>query len=344
MQVNMLPKIVVILLNWNGWKDTIECLESLYQITYSNYSVIVVDNGSEDESIEKIRAYCNGKIPIDSKFFEYDPNNKPIKIIEYSEEEIEIDNGESRTTIYEFPANKKLILIKNKKNYGFAKGNNIGIQFSLKKIFPDYIFLLNNDTVVTKNFLDELMNHSLTNGKVGIWSPKVLKYPNPSLIDSTGHVFRWGYIRDRGEYKVDKGQYDTKPNIIGAISAAALYKIEMLQSIGLFDESFVTMYEDAELSWRAYKNGWKALFVPSSIVYHKRGSTVKKESKINREVTLLYIRNVATTVKCHGTDPQKIIFFFAFLKKGIFSMVGKLLGRNNIGIIPYLKALKRFIF
>ena len=83
------PKVSIIILNWNGWKDTVECLESLYQITYPNYDVIVVDNGSEDESIEKIKRYCKGEIKVESKFFDYLPTNKPIKIIEYTREEAE---------------------------------------------------------------------------------------------------------------------------------------------------------------------------------------------------------------------------------------------------------------
>ena len=63
------PKVVIIILNWNGWKDTIECLESLYHITYPNYTVILVDNGSVDDSIEQIRSYCAGKIQVESTFF-----------------------------------------------------------------------------------------------------------------------------------------------------------------------------------------------------------------------------------------------------------------------------------
>jgi len=65
----MNPRVSIIILNWNGWEDTIECLESLYQITYPNYDVIIVDNGSEDESLEMIRKYCQGKIRVESKFF-----------------------------------------------------------------------------------------------------------------------------------------------------------------------------------------------------------------------------------------------------------------------------------
>ena len=117
----MNPKVSIIILNWNGWKDTIECLESLYQISYPNYDVLVVDNGSEDESIEKIKEYAEGKAKVESKFFEYNPENKPIKIIEYTREDAEAGGGKEKE-IMDLPSNRKLIIIKNEKNYGFAGG------------------------------------------------------------------------------------------------------------------------------------------------------------------------------------------------------------------------------
>ena len=71
--------VVILIINWNGWRDTIECLESIYQNDYSNYEVVVVDNGSNDESITKIKEYCNGKIEINSPFVKDMPYNKPIE-------------------------------------------------------------------------------------------------------------------------------------------------------------------------------------------------------------------------------------------------------------------------
>ena len=143
----MNPKVSIIILNWNGWRDTIECLESLYQITYPNYDVIIVDNGSEDGSIQKIKEYAESKIKVESKFFEYSSENKPIKIIEYTREEAEAGGGKEKE-ITDLPSNKKMIIIKNEKNYGFAEGNNIAMRYALKALNPDYILLLNNDTVV----------------------------------------------------------------------------------------------------------------------------------------------------------------------------------------------------
>ena len=82
------PKVTIIILNWNGWKDTLEALESVYQIKYPNYEVVLLDNGSDDESIEKIRGYCEGKIKVESEFFEYSINNKPITLTEYENHEL----------------------------------------------------------------------------------------------------------------------------------------------------------------------------------------------------------------------------------------------------------------
>ena len=75
------PKVAIIILNWNGWKNTIECLESLYQIDYPTYEIILVDNGSKDDSVQKIGEYAKGEISVGSSFFSYDSTNKPLKLV-----------------------------------------------------------------------------------------------------------------------------------------------------------------------------------------------------------------------------------------------------------------------
>jgi len=141
----MNPKVAIIILNWYGWKDTIECLESIYQIDYPKYDIIVIDNGSEDESIEKIKQYCNGKLDVKSDFFTNSTKNKPIKIFEYNRKDIETALKEKE--IENLPSNRKIILIKNEDNYGFAEGNNIGMRYAIKSLNPDYILLLNNTRI-----------------------------------------------------------------------------------------------------------------------------------------------------------------------------------------------------
>ena len=81
------PTIAIIVLNWNGWENSIECLESIYKVDYPQYHLILVDNASEDDSLEKIRDYCRGDLKTDSNYVEYTEQNKPIfiKEIDYNE-------------------------------------------------------------------------------------------------------------------------------------------------------------------------------------------------------------------------------------------------------------------
>lgn len=338
----MSPEVSIIILNWNGWKDTVECLESLYHVDYPNYNVILVDNNSEDHSLEKVRDYCNGTIKPESSFFDYEPGNKPIELVEFDENQLNViynnneelkafDNGFQSSESKHKLTQNKLILIKNNENYGFAKGNNIGMNFALKVLDPHYIMLLNNDTVVKKDFLTELVNAAEKNPEIGMAGSKILKYDNPQIIDSTGHILKMGRIIDRGHDEPDEGQYDKSEYLIGVIAAASLYKKEMLKQIGLFDETFFTVYEDAELSWRSHKNGWKARYVPTSIVYHKRGKSLKKKS-VNAQMIKLQSRNMLTTLKRYGTFKDKFQYSFIILADGGYYLKERLAGRNNIKI------------
>lgn len=162
-----LPHISIIILNWNGWKDTIECLESLFQINYPNYDVIVVDNASNDNSVKKMKEYCLGKIKVESKFVNYTLNNKPIIILEYTNKDLEKGtHSKEEESFLKIKSNKKMVLIINDKNYLFVVGNNIPLKYYVfKKLKTDYILLLNNDTVVEKNFLNELVEFGEKNKK-----------------------------------------------------------------------------------------------------------------------------------------------------------------------------------
>ena len=118
----MSKKVAVLILNWNRWKDTLECLDSVFNISYPLYKIIIVDNNSSDDSVVRIKKWAQ---------------DKNLSYKEYEEGE-----GEK------FSFDKGIILIKNRENYGFAKGNNIGINYILDYSDADYIFLLNNDAVI----------------------------------------------------------------------------------------------------------------------------------------------------------------------------------------------------
>lgn len=277
----MNPKVAIIILNWNGWEDTIECLESLYKISYSNYDVILVDNGSEDGSIEKIKGYAEGKIEVESKFFEYSDENKPIKIIEYTREEAEAGGEREENEIADLQSNKKLILIKNEKNYGFAEGNNIAIRYALKEKNVKYLALLNNDTEVEPDWLEELVKVVELDDRVGSCQPKMLSLTNPKMIDALGiSITKNGDAIQAGYGSEDTVEYNHGKEIFGACAGAVLYKREMLTQIGLFDEDFFAYYDDVDIALRARLARWTCRYVPKAIVYHVHSATLGKNSPL----------------------------------------------------------------
>jgi GT2 family glycosyltransferase len=343
----MSPRVTVIILNWNGWEDTVECLESLYQVDYPCYDVIVVDNASEDESLSRIREYCLGDLKVDSPFFTHNPQSKPIKIMELTEEQIKSNKTTKKehipgTSDHSPEAENELILIKNSENHGFAEGNNIAIEYALGNLSQEYILLLNNDTVVDPQFLYEMIK-ATGEGRIGIIGPKLLNADDPRIIDSAGHIISWGRIVDRGHGEVDQGQYDQDINVVGAMAAAALYKKEMLLEIGLLDSNYITLGEDADLSWRAYNKGWKAIYAPKSIVYHKRGRSITKETVLPR-MTLLSTKNTTEYVVRNGSKIHKFQYLFVLLKEGLLVLTGSIIRKNKVNAKKYAHVLLNSYF
>ncbi|MEN6292102.1 MAG: glycosyltransferase family 2 protein, partial [Methanobacterium sp.] len=231
MSEKMNPHVSIIILNWNGWKDTIECLESIYQNNYSNYSIVLVDNNSDDESVDKIKGYCKGEIEVNSPFFRYNSKNKPIEILEcetVGEIKIETVN----------PPFHNLFLIKNDINVGFAEGNNIGIRYALNNLNSDYILLLNNDTVVDKEFIVEMLKVSENDNEIGITGPKMYYYDSPNQIWFAGGKISWKFCRglNIGNHEVDLGQYDNVARVEFISGCAFLIKKEVIDRIGMLDK------------------------------------------------------------------------------------------------------------
>ena len=323
------PKVSIIILNWNGWKDTMECLESLYQITYLNYDVIVVDNGSEDESIEKIKEYAEGKIKVESKFFEYDPSNKPIKIIEYTREEAEAGGGKEEEII-DLPSNKKLIIIKNEKNYGFAEGNNIGMRYALKALNPDYVLLLNNDTVADKEFLGELVKVGEGDERIGIAGPKIYYYDEPKRIWATGD--------QKSMDKIDDGRYNHIREVKWVVGCAFFVRVTLIEKVGLLDSDFFLYGEEGDYCIRVKKTGYKLYFVPGSIVMHK-DKPFRKDHKphqvyYSRRNTIILIRKNYQGIRFYIS-----LFRFLFIYNPLYISLLLKSGSYNL-IIPMFKGIK----
>ena len=271
------PKVGIVILNWNTWEDTIECLESLFLNSYPNYITIVIDNASKDESIKKIKEYCQGDLPVKSNFVKYHPENKPIKYIEYTREEALTKKTEP-LEFKDLPSSKKVVIIKNEKNYGFPEGNNIGMRYALN-CNCDYVLLLNNDTVVDKEFLTEMIKVAERDNQIGLTGSKIYYYYHPTKIQSTGGRIRWAFgdIINYGNV-IDNGQYDIIEERDYFTSNSLLIKKMVIENISFIDPTFFFGQEEYDYCTRAKRNGWKLVYVPSSKIWHKVGSSKLKLS------------------------------------------------------------------
>lgn len=302
------PKVVIIILNWNGWEDTIECLESVFRNTYQNYQVIVIDNGSTDGSIEKIKAWAEGKQevltpePSHPLYHLSHPSvKKTIPYIYYTREEVErggnlkLEEKATKEWQVQRKANSNklnstspypLILIQTGENLGFAGGNNVGIKYVIAKNEIDYIWLLNNDTAILNNTLEKLIKAMDTNLQFRVVTPRIYYYYDINRIWNSG-----GRLTITGSrYYFDSNRVlrtpetNTSINKITFITGCALLiHRNILEKYGFLSEDFFIGEEDYEFSLRMKKYRIKMACIKNTYIYHKTSRSSKKlfKEKIN---------------------------------------------------------------
>jgi len=282
------PKVSIVILNWNGWGDTIECLESVYQMNYPYYDVIVVDNASSDDSIQRIIDWANGKLGVKSFLLTYNPTNKPLEYVEYNEDEIQRKNWLKKTIK---SRNNVLTIIKNKKNYGFSKANNIAIKYLLESTNSEYILLLNNDVVVANNFLITLIKDTEKRKDCGIAGPKIFYYSKNRdiLWFAGGKINKWHpqIYRHIGMKERDSEKYNKIRYVDWVSGAAMLLKVETIKKVGMLDESYSFGFEDVDYCLKAKKDGVKIIYIPNAIIWHKVGASRKKNENLNEKLEII---------------------------------------------------------
>lgn len=172
-------------------------------------------------------------------------------------------------------------VIRNRENRGFCAANNQGIAAAN----GEFVALLNNDAEAQPGWLASLLRACSQAADVGMAASKVLVLEDPRLIDKAGHlIFPDGQNRGRGTGEVDRGQYDAEDEVLWPDGCAAMYRKEMLDRIGGFDEDFFAYGDDAELGLRARIAGWRCIYTPRAVVWHHRGSTLGKGSQHRLEL------------------------------------------------------------
>ena len=271
-----MPSVLIVVLNWNGLEDTIKCVSSLLNLTYKNFHILVIDNGSKEK-------------PLPSHF----SNNEKVSI--------------------------KL----NSRNVGFASGVNIGIQKALGSEY-DFVALINNDAVVDRDWLSELVKAS-NKFDASICAGLLLDDKSNS-IDSAGEMYSsWGVsfpiARDLPREKSPESSFT-----FGATGGAVLYKTALFKDIGLFDAKFFAYYEDADINFRSQLAGYTSYYTKDAIAYHKRGATSKKIPgftvyQMFKNVPLLFWKNVPTRLILK-IGFRFLVLYIAMLGKAIISGSG----------------------
>ena len=337
------PGVAIIVLNWNGWRDTIECLESLQRITYPNYQIIVVDNGSTDDSVEKIKSWAAGELDIENSLVSYDPASKPVYVVEYDRKLAE-EGGiiEQGLYIAALPSSRKLVLIHAGENLGFAAGNNVGIRYALKREYS-YIGLLNNDTVVDSSFLTKLVESLQRHPHwMGI-SPKILYKNDPDIIWYAGgklKLLQAGAIHlgiNHKDSELFSGEHKTE-HLTGC---AFFGRKELFEKIGLLDEDFFFGHEDIAYSCICKKRGQELGVNLDAIIMHKCGGSCGKGAPIS---VYYYNKNRLLLLKKYASPSEQAIGFMWYILTRFIKFPLLIAKGREIEVVAEIKGCIDFLF
>jgi hypothetical protein len=221
------PLISIVIPNWNGVAFLPVCLDSLISQSFRDFEVIVVDNGSTDNSRDLLA----------SKY-------KWVQVVALD------------------------------KNEGFAGGCNRGISPARGM----WVVLMNNDTEAHKDWLKNIAAAIKNKPEYSFFATKILRFDKREILDGTGDfISRSLFVFRFGQFDTDKGQYDGLGEIFSPCGASAIYKKEMLDDVGLFDEDFFAYLEDIDLGMRAHIAGYRGFFVHDSVIYHIGGASTNSE-------------------------------------------------------------------
>lgn len=255
-----LPKVSIIVPTYNRRTDVLECLQSLRKLNYTDYEIIVVDNGSTDgtsDAIEKL-----------------------------------------------YPEVK---LVKSRTNLGVTGGRNLGAKHSN----GEYIFFLDHDTTVDGNVLIELWNVIESDPLIGIVGPAIYYYSDPKRVWALGTSINMltGRVSFNHEGTVDRGEF-VKAMDVHVLPTAFLVKREVMNKVGIFDDTFFAVYEDTDFSFRVKEMGYRVLCVPTGKVWHKMSPDKSRSVPSVLSRAYLVSRNRIIFMKKHSSNfPAFMVLF-----------------------------------
>jgi hypothetical protein len=271
---NKKPRVVIVIIDYNNWPDTEECLGSFRTLKYANYEVVLIDNGSTGYSVAHI----------------------------------------------DWPF--KLTYIHNNMNLGYSGGNNVGIKYAISQN-ADYIWFLNNDTVVHKDSLVLIVGMADKNTNCDFFGSWIVSYDNPDIITFGGGTYRWltGYIaHDLCGRNINECQGRGETNMTDWVTGCSLLvRAKAIEQIGFMDSNFFLYMEELEWQLRLNKRHPKGMILKLPLVLHKSGrSTGTIKSYLG---ALFMSRNYLKLIRIHAKIAAPIWFIRWLLKYLIYPFI-----------------------
>lgn len=328
------PSVSVILLNYNGWQDTVACLESVFGCGYSNYSVVIVDNGSTDSSLRELEGYCESHLVrkiIKKCEFIHEP------LAEFERSSMNISRMEESS--WESPDSRTpLTIIACPTNGGYAAGNNIGLRFAMDSQMPDYFLILNNDTLVGKGFLKEMVEVGEIDGEFGALGPRIHDCNNQERI---AIVRKSDFDLWTGGFELfSSTTRESVPSSFGAVGwlsgCCLLVKNDSLRRVGFLDERYFLYGEDTDWCIRMRRAGLKLIYVPSATICHRAAT-----SRTRPMSYYYFARNLFLLEKKFARGHQLFFFVCFFLLARIWIHLGviAIYKRNGYLVLSFLRGV-----
>ncbi len=253
--------ISIILLNWQGWRDTLACLDSLQKLTYSGeFSIIVCDNGSKDDSFTQILNWAKQHYELSA-----------IEVI-YAQKG---QSHNSQFTIH----NSQFTIIQTGDNLGFAGGNNVGIRYALTNQQCEYLWLLNNDTVVDTYALSTLIEYATVHPQIALLGSTIIDYYQRDTVQCAGGCYYSPLLTifkpvHAGQTLNKVMQCNENISFDYVYGAAMFLKVVAMQKVGLLNEEYFLFYEELDYTQRLKRQGYEIGWCKNSLVYHKGSASV----------------------------------------------------------------------
>lgn len=294
------PRVHIVTVCWNNWPDTINCLDTLLRLQYENYSVVIINNGSTDNSFAKLSEEVQKRAGR-SSIQQTDPETtEQCAGFDYAVFDLDEDREIPP------PGEQWVTIITTDHNRGFGAGNNIGIRYALQDPHCEYFWLLNNDTRVDSAALTALVRHAIDTPNTGICGSTILDYDSPHRIQARGGI-KYDPWHARGEHLCRGEPFDRlslrqvrdlEAEMDAVQGASMLVSREFVQIAGLMPEHLFLYFE--ELEWaESAKGAFRFAYAQDSIVFHKEGGTMKYNEK-SEKATYFFTRNrLRHTCKWH---------------------------------------------